>query len=126
VPLPSLGVFRDYASHEVRPVHPVTGVAADYYYEDPEGKRHPRWRPGNARPKSADPNKCWYSVTEVAQLLGRHPVTVRGWIKSGALEGHRPRIGDKQAQWLISGAAVEKFVRGQTVVAPLPARITAT
>lgn len=32
----------------------------------------------------------WYTVKEVARLLGRHEKTVRVWIKEGKLEHYRP------------------------------------
>jgi len=32
----------------------------------------------------------WYTVKEVAELLGRHEKTVRAWLKEGKLEYYRP------------------------------------
>lgn len=121
---PVAGQLKEYSSWDERPAHPVTGIPADYFWERPDGKREPRWN--DAYPKSADPGKCWYSVPEVAQMLGKHPATIRLWLASGALKGYRPGIfGASKPRWMISGADVEAFVRGQTAVAPVPARVTA-
>jgi excisionase family DNA binding protein len=32
----------------------------------------------------------WYTVKEVAELLGRHEKTIRAWLKEGKLECYRP------------------------------------
>lgn len=120
------GQLRPYKDGEKRHVHPVTGVLADYCRELPSGELEPRWN--CAYPKHMNPKLCWYSVDEVAQQLGKSTRTVRIWLRSGALKGRKPHVGGTRnpvarGHWMINGAAVEEFLRGQTEVAPLPERL---
>lgn len=117
------GMLRPFEKFEDIPVHPITGRKADYCWERPDGVREPRWR--ESFPKCEDPAKTWYSIREVSKLLGRHPNTIRLAIKHGDLVAHRPRsTGPGVRPWMISGQAVEDFVRGSPEPTPIPDLVT--
>jgi excisionase family DNA binding protein len=45
---------------------------------------------------TASPDSTWLSLTEVAELLGVHPSTVRQWSDKGALPVHRTQGGHRR------------------------------
>lgn len=94
-----------YDHFEDRPVHPVTGVKADYYwYNDKTGEKYPRWR--DPFVKGPDPATTWYSVHEICKATGRRSLTVRRWIKKGLLKASKAGSN----QWFIRGDHFAEFI----------------
>lgn len=55
--------------------------------------------------------RLWLSVAQVAEHAGRHPVTVRTALSSGALHGYQRKAG---ASWRVHVDCVEAWLRGST------------
>lgn len=100
-------------------LHPVTGEPPDYHFiiGGPYEPR-PRWK--NPYKGLPNPKDWWYSIAEVAKMIGRHPTTVREYVRQGLLQAYKP-TRTKGGHWYIRGTAVDAFIRSQGSVAPLPA-----
>lgn len=76
---------------------------------------------GGATPAPQDTFAADMSVEEVAKLMGRKPSTVRGWCRSGELQGYRLHGRD----WRISHEALNEYQsRQRTKPTPQVARRT--
>jgi excisionase family DNA binding protein len=106
-----------YGSHETRPVHPVTGLLADYCAEFPDGHIEPRWSPKKGRGKLPALADRWYSVSEVCATVGGSRRWLQDAIRSGRLHASRPGTRGK---WRIRGSDLMTFLDGQSRVANLP------
>ncbi len=49
----------------------------------------------------------WFTVSDIAELLRVHPVTVRGWLREGRIEGHS--FGGRTG-WRVSETALNAFI----------------
>jgi excisionase family DNA binding protein len=52
---------------------------------------------------AAESGRIAYTVAEVAQLLGKHPNTVYGWVKTGALPSERIGNTIYIPKWALAG-----------------------
>lgn len=69
-------------------------------------------------------DKQYYTIREVANLLGCNPITVRQRIKEGAFPGAVKVAGDNGKEWRIPVGEIEKAVTVTTEPAsPLPTGI---
>lgn len=50
----------------------------------------------------------WYTVEDVAALLGKNPETVRRWLRDGKLDG--VRLGGKKLGWQIAADDVIRML----------------
>jgi hypothetical protein len=114
--------MSEYSGWEDRPRHPVTGAPADYFFEVTrvsdgryETLRLPRWR--DPFLKNPNPALCWYSVKEVAKLVGKDVQWVRKACREQRLPASKP-VGSKD--WFIRGDELLSFMSGQTKLAPIP------
>jgi excisionase family DNA binding protein len=57
----------------------------------------------------------WYTVKEVARLLGRHEKTVRAWLKEGKLGCYRPTPRSTR----VTKEQLAKFISLQNISVPL-------
>lgn len=109
--------FCNYEEGDDRPINPLTGKPADYYWLH-NGERQPRWRREKKLSRTVDellkrPEMVWLSVSDTAELLGFCGQTVRDWIKTGRLPASRPHH-----HFRINGADLIAFTKRQRGVAP--------
>lgn len=91
------------------PLHPVTGVRADYFYHLPDGTQAPRWSDPMAK-KARDPRNVWYFPKEIAKLMGLERKTVTRWVKSGDLPATK-----YNGRYYVRGSDLEKFMEDHKV-----------
>jgi hypothetical protein len=66
--------------------------------------------------------KDWYSTTEIGEILGRSPYTVREWCRHGEVSAVKRRRGRGAAkEWMISHAELER-IRNEGLL-PLPQKL---
>lgn len=54
--------------------------------------------------------KDWYSIAEVAQILGKANWTVREWARTGRIRAEKRRCGRSEAsEWMISHEELERY-----------------
>jgi excisionase family DNA binding protein len=64
----------------------------------------------------------WYTVDEVAELLGKRPYTVREWCREGRINARkRPERRGGAELWNISAAEVARY-RDEGILPPVPDR----
>lgn len=100
-----------YEPWDERPLHPITGVPADYYWQTNDGQRHPRWRNPFLRGPSLD--RTWYSVAEISEMTGVHRATVTRWLTTGKLQGNRV-MHDGASPWFVRGDHFMAFMGSQS------------
>jgi excisionase family DNA binding protein len=54
-------------------------------------------------------NRPFYTVPEVAELLGMHPETIRRALREGRLKGIK--LGGRKSHYRIPAEALERFIR---------------
>ena len=75
-----------------------------------------------SRPETPVESKRWYSVDEVAELLGKRPYTVREWARHGQINAaKRAERRGGAALWTISAEEVARY-RNEGLLEMDPAR----
>ena len=56
------------------------------------------------------PLKEWYTVSEMADILGKRPYTVREWLRLGRLKGEKKACGrGKSKEWMVSHEEMTRY-----------------
>ena len=51
-----------------------------------------------------------YSVKDVARLTGKHPETIRRWIRGGYLKAIKGQNGSQQSHYIISQDEIDRIL----------------
>lgn len=114
-----MGFVRLYESFEQRPTHPLTGAPADYYWEHRDGTRTPHWRKGHLQ--NNDPALSWFSLPEVAKLLGKSRRRILQLVKSNDIPARKIGTADgKRGTYYVSGKWILDLAKTRPDMGSLP------
>lgn len=114
-----MGRIKLYEPWEKRPLHPVTGVPADYMWEYTKtGICKPRWNKTHMR--EGDPDGNFFPTRKVALLLGVSVRAVQNLIKHGFLKSTTLNSSRGRKRHFVRGSDIVQFVKSQSKIAPMP------
>ena len=64
-------------------------------------------------------SKDYLTVSEAAKYIGKHPDTVRRWLRDGSIKGKKLKGGKKQDRYVLLRTDVDEFLAKQRVDIPV-------
>jgi len=104
-----------------RPLHPITGLPCDGFWEWSTGRKMPYWKASHWK-RAKDKLDWIYTTPEIARALNVSVWCVGNWCRQGKFPGaiHIGAENGRGARWRIPGRSFKAFLERYTKVVQIP------